>query len=358
MAGYVKMNENAHSIMKEGGVWVPCPLPLDVKKEVVVDDLRLLMMYYIKSGAGCVVPGAHTGEFCGYGILPEKKHYELYEYWLKLVKSMVKIHGNRMLLMSMVHNMKHVEMSAKHGYDVVIFSPKFFKGIEGNTKKMISVCKDMASVIPIFGFHLQTKAGGIDYHYEFWEELFKIAYGAKLAPFDRYRTLTAMEAAAASKNRKNLTIVSGNDDHIVGDLMRNYTFKGNTVTMDGGLLGHYATDTHAAVKWTQAVRDYKAGKKNWPFKFSVTEVLDAVTACNMVLFDAYPNNFKNSTWAVKYRLSYLGLIKSPYCFEYKGDNKIKNVVNARYDNEYKSVVSDKEFVRKNIDSWKKEAGLK
>ena len=358
MGSFAKLSNEAHSVLKSGGVWVPCPLPLDKKKEVVEDDLRLLLMYYIKSGARCVVPGAHTGEFSGYGLLTEKKHYELYEYWVKTVKAMTLIHGKKMLLMSMVHNIRHAEISAKNGYDIVVVSPKCFKGFEGNLKKQIQLCKEFASIIPVFGFYLQEKAGGIDFPSQFWTEFFKFAYGAKLAPFDRYRTLTALEAAALSKNRKKLTIMSGNDDHIVGDLMRDYTFAGKKVTIDGGLLGHYATDTHAAVKWTAAVRNLKAGKKNWPYKISVNRLLDAVTLCNMALFDAFPNNFKNSIWGVKSRLTSLGLLISPECFKEKGYTALKKEISKRYEGEFKSIVSDREYIRKNITGWKKEAGLK
>ncbi|OGF49658.1 MAG: hypothetical protein A2231_00160 [Candidatus Firestonebacteria bacterium RIFOXYA2_FULL_40_8] len=358
MSTYAKLSKEACRVLKAGGVWVPCPLPLDKKKEVNENDLRLLLMYYIKSGARCVVPGAHTGEFCGYGLLTEEKHFELYDYWLKVVKAMTLIHGKNMILMSMVHSMRHVELSVKNGYDIVVISPKCFKRFEGNVKKQIQFCKDAASQIPVFGFYLQKKAGGIDFPAEFWQEFFKFSYGAKLAPFDRYRTLTALEKAALSKNRENLTIVTGNDDHIVGDLMRDYTFSGKTVTMGGGLLGHYATDTHAAVKWTAAVRNYKAGKKNWPYKISINRLLDTVTLCNMALFDAFPNNFKNSTWGVKSRLTSLGVLSSPQCYKEGGYEALEKEISKRYDGEFKAVVSDRDFIKKNISNWKKEAGLK
>jgi|GEM_PF-1966035 len=358
MGGFAKLSKEAIGIVKEGGVWVPCPLPLNSKKEIQEEDLRLLLMYYIKSGARAVVPGAHTGEFSGYGLLSEKKHYSLYEYWLKAVKAMTLIHGKNMLLISMVHNIRHAELSAKNGYELVVVSPKCFKGFEHNIKKQIQYCREIASIIPVFGFYLQQKAGGIDFPAQFWQEFFKFSYGAKLAPFDRYRTLAALEAAALSKNRKQLTIMTGNDDHIVGDLMRHYTFSGKKVTMDGGLLGHYATDTRSAVKWTAAVRDYKAGEKNWPYSISINQLLDAVTLCNMALFDAFPNNFKNSIWGVKYRLTSLGLLSSPDCFKERGREALKKEITGRYEGEFRNILSDREYINRNLSAWKKEAGLK
>lgn len=357
MSAYVKMKPKALAIMKEGGVWVPCPLPLNERKEVMEDRMRLLILYYIKSGARCVVPCAHTGEFGGYGRLSAREHYALYDRWLAMVKAMSRQYGQRMLLMSMVHDMKHVELSAKHGYDAVTVSPKCFKGMEDSVGKQIARAREIAGVMPVYGFYLQKRAGGIEYPREFWEAFFEFGYGAKLAPFDRYRTLTALEAAAASKRRAQLTLVTGNDDHIIGDLMRDYTFKGRAVRFEGGLLGHYATDTRAAVRWTQAARNYGAGKGRWPYSVPVTQVLDAVTLCNMALFDAFPNCFRNSTWGVKYRLVSLGLLDAPWCFEQTGDETIKAVIDGRYDGEYRAVVSDRDYVRDHLAAWKREAGV-
>jgi hypothetical protein len=262
-----------------------------------------------------------------------------------------------MLLMSMVHDMKHVELSAEHGYDAVVVSPKCFKGLEDDYRKQIRRAREIAQTMPVYGFYLQKRAGGIEYPREFWDAFFEFGYGAKLAPFDRYRTLTALEAAAASKRRMRLTLVTGNDDHIVGDLIRDYTFKGRTVCFEGGLLGHYATDTHAAVGWTQAAREYRSGKGRWPYGVPVTQVLDAVTLCNMALFDAFPNGFRNGTWGVKYRLVSLGLLDAPWCFEQKGDERIEAVIDGRYDGEYRDVVSDRTYVRDNLAAWKREAGV-
>lgn len=357
MESCVKLSRTASAIMKEGGVWVPCPLPLNSRGTVLEDRMRLLMLYYIKSGARCVVPCAHTGEFGGYGILPSREHYGLYERWLDMVKTMSTTYGKRMLLMSMVHDLKHVELSAKHGFHAVVISPKCFKGMEADTRKQIRRAQEIATIMPVYGFYLQKRAGGIEYPREFWQAFFEFGYGAKLAPFDRYRTLTALEAAASSRRRAQLTLVTGNDDHIVGDLMRNYTFKGHTICFEGGLLGHYATDTHAAVRWTQAARDYRVGTGKWPYDVPVTQVLDAVTLCNMALFDAFPNCFRNGTWGVKYRLVSLGLLEGPWCFEQKGDDSIKAVIDGRYDGEYRAVVSDREYVRDNLAAWKREVGV-
>jgi hypothetical protein len=358
MASFAKMSREASAVLREGGVWVPCPLPLNARKRVEEDWLRLLTLYYFRSGARCVVPGAHTGEFAGYDVLPPAEHYALYGMWLDLVRDMTKAGGTRRLLLAMAHDLKHVEMCAERGYDAVVVSPKCFRGMEGSVRRQLRRCRDIATVLPVFGFYLQKAAGGIEFSREFWSGFFEFAVGAKLAPFDRYRTLTALEAAAASRNRKRLTLMTGNDDHIVGDLMRDYVFWGHPVAFEGGLLGHYATDTRAAVRWTGAVLDARAGRGTWPLPIPVHRVLDAVTLCNMALFDAFPNSFKSAIWGVKCRLASLGLLKAPTCYRETGNGVLRRSIEDRYEGEYKAVVSDRAYVREHLAEWKREAGVR
>lgn len=356
MAKFARMSRKSASVMREGGVWVPCPLPLDARRRVDENRLRLLTLYYIRSGARCVVPGAHTGEFAGYDVLPPAEHYALYGMWLDLVRDMTKAGGTSMFLLAMAHDLKHVEMCAVRGYDAVVVSPKCFRGMEGNVRRQLRLCRDIAEILPVFGFYLQKAAGGIEFPAEFWSGFFEFGLGAKLAPFDRYRTLTALEAAAGSRNRRRLTLMTGNDDHIVGDLMRDHTFGGRAVAFAGGLLGHYATDTRAAVRWTAAALDHRERSGRWPFRFPIGELADAVTLCNRSLFDAFPGMFRNSIWGVKARLASLGLLSRPVCYRETGRRGLAREIDGRYDGEYRDAVSDRAFVRERLAEWKREAG--
>ncbi len=251
------------------------------------------------------MPGAHTGEFSGGDL-------RIYEYWLGLIKEMVTQYGgNDMFLMSAVSGkqyMKQAELSAKHGFDIVMLAPTAFT--KKSDAEVVRVFKDVASVIPVFGFELQRAIpGSREFTFGLWERIFTVAYGAKSAPFNTYRAQMMLQAAASSRRREELVLVTGNDDRIVSDLGGIFPYKigGEMVTMGyaGGLLGHFATDTHAAVRWATAVLDAKAGKE-WRLPVSEKELAHIVNMCNGALFDAQ-NNFANSVWGVKYRLSSLGL---------------------------------------------------
>ena len=59
----MKLPEEKWRILREGRMFVPSPLALS--PELTLDEKyqRLLTLYYIRSGAAAVIPGAHTGEF-------------------------------------------------------------------------------------------------------------------------------------------------------------------------------------------------------------------------------------------------------------------------------------------------------
>ena len=147
-----------------------------------------------------IVPGAHTGEFSGGDL-------EIYRYWLGLIKEMVMQYGgDDVFLMSAVSGkdyMKQAELSAKHGYEIVMLAPTAFtKKSDG---EVVQAFRDVASVIPVFGFELQKPVpGSREFNHRLWERIFTIAYGAKSASFNTYRSLVMLEAAANSRRKEDL----------------------------------------------------------------------------------------------------------------------------------------------------------
>jgi len=192
-----------------------------------------------------------------------------------------------------------------------------------------------------------------------WSKIFEITYGAKGASFDTYRSIRMLEAAALSERKEALILFTGNDDRIVADLNGEFIFKGEqegrkSIRYNGGLLGHFATDTHAAVQWvSNLLISGKTGK--WDFPISKEALAHAVNHCNMALFDAL-GNFENSVWGVKYRLTSLGLLPGPYCQTETGRQGQQAEIDRIYGT-YPELTDD-EFVHENIDWMKKEIGIK
>jgi hypothetical protein len=339
-------------ILQQGGVFVPSPLALDEDLNVLESFQRLLTLYYIRSGAKAVIPGAHTGEFA-------LNNLEILANWIKWVKEMTIAYGNDMILMAAVGGteaLKQAEIAAKYGFDIVMVAPTAF--LDKNPEEVIELMNDINSIIPTFGFELQRAIpGAYRFTPELWTEIFDIAYGAKGASFDTYRSLAMLEAAAKSSRRDSLTLLTGNDDRIVADLLGSYDFivddERVNVQYSGGLLGHFATDTKAAVHWVDHILTTRKTKQ-WEFSMSETELAHAVNRCNMVLFDAL-GNFENSVWGGKYRLASLGLLPGPYCKEESGRKGQAEAIDAVY-GEYPELCDD-EFLRYHLEELKNEVGL-
>ncbi len=353
MSGGIPISETALKILKQGGVFVPSPLALDDKYLPSESYQRLLTLYYIRSGARAVIPGAHTGEFALHDI-------QVFSNWLELVKDMTCNYGKEMLLMAAIggkESLKQAEIAAKLGYDIAMVAPTAFAGKDANG--VIELLRDIASVISTFGFELQRAIpGSYSFNHKLWSQIFEITYGAKGASFDTYRSITMMEAAARSERSEQLVMLTGNDDRIVTDLLGQFTFTGDSgvqrIQYNGGLLGHFATDTRAVVKWVTEIMQFRE-TGIWNFPMSWEELTHVVNHCNMVLFDAM-GNFENSVWGVKYRLASSGLLPGPYCAHEKGRKDQGLAIDKVYGNY--PLLTDTNFLEENLDWMKKEAGVK
>jgi len=117
---------------------------------------------------------------------------------------------------------------------------------------IVAHCREVAEVMPVFGFYLQPAVGGRDLSYAFWRAFAEIenVVAIKIAAFNRYRTLDVVRAVVDA-GRDDIALYTGNDDHIVADLVTPFTLmrEGAPVLLRirGGLLGHWSVWTKAAV---------------------------------------------------------------------------------------------------------------
>ena len=349
--GLVQLPQDRLEAMRAGGMWVPSPLALGEDRRMLEDWQRLLTLYYVRSGARTVIPGAHTGEFAGGDLA-------LYARWLPLVAETVRRFGDeRMFLMAAVGGKqarRQAELAAECGYDIVLVAPTAFT--DQDDDGVGRLFEDIASVIPTFGFELQRAIpGSRDFSLELWLRIFHIAYGAKGASFDTYRAQVMLEAAARSERREQLVLATGNDDRIVADLGGRFPFQvdGETAVMrySAGLLGHFATDTRAAGTWSSAVIAARDGAE-WALPVGERELAHLVSMCNGALFDAL-HGFENSVWGVKCRLTQLGLLPAPYCFHESGRKGQAEAVAAAYG--ASPILSDSEWLTDVLDQMKRDS---
>jgi len=352
--GSVALARDRLAVMRAGIVWVPSPLALDGRGRMLEDWQRLLTLYYVRSGARTVIPGAHTGEFAGGDL-------ELYDRWLGLVAAVLGRHGGAdTFLMAAVSGpgaRRQAELAAGRGYDVVMVTPTACGG--GTDEEAVEVFRDIASIIPVFGFELQRAVpGSREFGAGLWERIFEIACGAKGASFDTYRAQRMLGAAARSGRAEELVLATGNDDRIVSDLGGLFPFQvgGRAVVLryHAGLLGHFATDTRAAAAWSLAVVRAREGGE-WSLPVPERQLGHLVNMRNGAIFDAL-HDFENSVWGVKCRLSGLGLLPGPHCSKESGRPGQAEAIRDAYGAH--PVLSDERFVADHLAGWKREVGLK
>ena len=134
--------------------------------------------------------------------------------------------------------------------------------------ELIEHCTAVAREMPLIGFYLQTAVGGIPLSRAFWARFAAIdnVVAIKVAPFNRYRTLDVAFGIAQAHAEDRITLYTGNDDHIVADLVTPLVVRtGNrevTLRFQGGLLGHWSVWTRGAVKLLERLKLSVVGRRH------------------------------------------------------------------------------------------------
>ena len=94
--------------------------------------------------------------------------------------------------------------------------------------ELIAHARAVAREIPLVGFYLQPAVGGLVLPVSFWRRFAAIENVAaiKIAPFNRYRTLDVVRGVVEAGAADRVTLYTGNDDHIVLDLLTPFTVVG------------------------------------------------------------------------------------------------------------------------------------
>jgi dihydrodipicolinate synthase/N-acetylneuraminate lyase len=182
--------------------------------------------------------------------------------------------------------------------------------------QLIDRVKAIAEIIPIFGFYLQPAVGGRILSYNFWRAFADIpnVYAIKVAAFNRYQTLDVVRAVCDSERRDSIALYTGNDDNIIGDLITPYRFKVNGSMVEkrfvGGLLGHWAVWTNAAVKLLDDIKNTLKHDHPDIEKFLAKNVY--VTDMNAAVFDV-ANSFHGCIPGIHEVLRRQGLLEGTWC---------------------------------------------
>jgi hypothetical protein len=219
--------------------------------------------------------------------------------------------------------------------------------------ELIAHCTDVAKAIPLVGFYLQPAVGGLHLSADFWTRFAAIdnVIAIKVAPFNRYRTVDVVRGVVAAGAEERIALYTGNDDHIVLDLVTPFTVmrKGEPVTVRfvGGLLGHWSVWTTGAVSLLEQCH-VVAAEHAVPAELLALD--SRVTDCNSAFFDV-ANGFHGCIAGCHEVLRRQGLLEGIWCLD--PNEGLSPGQAEEIDRVYKmhGDLSDDEFIATNITRW-------
>lgn len=332
--------------------------PLALTSENKLDERcqRALTRYYLAAGAGGLAVGVHTTQFA---IHASKAG--LYKPVLELAASTasqaVAADGivPPILIAGLVGDtdqaVREAKLASDLGYHLGLLSLTALRG--RSIEALIDHARQVAEVMPIMGFYLQSTISGMTLPREFWSRFVQIpnVRAIKIAPFNRYQTLDVLEAVAHC-GRSDIALYTGNDDNILIDLLTRYTFRTEhgdvSLRIVGGLLGQWACWTKRAVEYLGKIEEIH--KARGPIPPDLLTLAAQMTLANKAIFDA-DNAFAGCVPGISYILHRQGLMRHIGVLD--PAERLSPGQTDRIDRivEMYPHLTDNEFVAANRDTW-------
>jgi Dihydrodipicolinate synthetase family len=338
------------ALLRQGSVIPAHPLALGPDRKFDKQSQRAISRYYVDAGSGGLAVGVHSTQFA-------IRDVGLYRPVLELAIETAREWTDRPLVMiagavgKTAQAVDEARTARSLGYHAVLLSLAALKG--ASEDELIEHCTAVAKEMPLVGFYLQTAVGGIPLSRAFWARFAAIdnVVAIKVAPFNRYRTLDVVRGVVEAGAADRVTLYTGNDDHIVPDLVTPYaiTHKGEVVRVRirGGLLGHWSVWVRKAVELLEQAHAAAAGHA---VPADLLALDSQVTDCNAAIFDV-ANNFHGVIAGCHEILRRQGLLDGIWCLdpaESLGPGQKEEIdrVCAAYPH-----LNDDDFVRQNLARW-------
>src|SRR5687767_3747936 len=343
LVNMTKLPTEIERVLRRGTVIPAHPLALDAQRRLDERRQRALARYYLDAGSGGLAVGVHATQFA-------IREAGLYEPVLRIAaeeaaqRQVVMIAG---LAGKTAPAKQEAGIARALGYHAGMLSLGAMKG--ASIDELVAHCAAVAAEIPLVGFYLQTAVGGIPLPMEFWRRFAAIenVVAIKMAPFDRYRTLDVVRGVVAARAEERVTLYTGNDDHIVLDLLQPFAVKRGgeevRVRIKGGLLGHWSVWTNSAVALLERVQKGKIDEE-------LLALDSRVTDCNSAFFDV-AHAFAGCIPGCHEVLRRQGLLEGIWCLDPKETlspgqaEEIDRVCREHGD------LADDSFVRANLQRW-------
>jgi len=348
-------------LLQEGTVIPAHPLALNAQRQLDIRRQRALTRYYVEAGSGGLAVGVHATQFA-------IRERGLYAPVLELAARTAHDHLERLgeqrplvmiagLAGGTTQAIAEAKTAISLGYHCGMLSLSAMRGVDLDT--LVEHCEALAAEIPLVGFYLQTAVGGIDLPTSFWQRFAAIdnVVAVKVAPFNRYRTLDVARGIALARAEERVTLYTGNDDHIVLDLVTPFAVRRPArngpgveeviLKIRGGLLGHWSVWTHSAVKLFERIQ---AARASATLDTSLLALDARVTDCNAALFDV-ANNFAGCIAGCHEVLRRQGLLEGIWCLDPSETLSPGQAAELdRVCREHPDLIDD-EFVRSRLDRW-------
>ena len=353
MSDYPFADTRIQDALRDGMVIPAHPLALTGQGELDERRQRLLTTYYHAAGAGALAVGVHTTQF-------EIRQHGLYEPVLRLaLDTLLELDaatGHQTISVAGLvgktdQAVAEARLAARLGYNIGMLSLGAMKAASDN--ELIAHCVKVALEIPLFGFYLQPVGGGRLLPFSFWRRFVEIpnVTAIKIAPFNRYHTLDVMRAVAESGRAGDIALYTGNDDHILLDLLTEYRFHTSYgevgVRIVGGLLGQWACWTQRAVEMLEEAKRLR-GRVEVPADYLT--LAEQLTDANAAIFDA-ANQFAGCISGVHEVLRRQGLMENILCLD--PVQKLSPGQPDEIDRVCRAYphLTDDDFVRRHLHEW-------
>lgn len=336
--------------LRRGAVIPAHPLALDADRKLDARRQRALSRYYLDAGAGGLAVGVHTTQFAIRDVGLYRPVLDLAmrtaSEWAKTKPVMIAGLAGRT-----AQAVGEAQIARDLGYHAGLLSLAAMKG--ASEDELIAHAQAIAREMPLVGFYLQPAVGGIVLPVSFWRRFAAIenVVAIKMAPFNRYRTLDVIRGVVEAGASDRITLYTGNDDHIVLDLVTPFVVRTNgrstTIRIKGGLLGHWSVWVKTAVDLLGRIH---AAIESGAIPPDLLALDSAVTDCNAAIFDV-ANDFHGVICGCHEILRRQGLLEGLWCLdpnEQLGPGQMQEIdrVCAAYPE-----LTDDAFVRQNIARW-------
>ncbi|MGV8859254.1 dihydrodipicolinate synthase family protein [Rhodoglobus sp.] len=338
----------AYAVLHAGTVIPAHLLALTAQRSLDETRQRALTRYYLDSGVGGLAVGVHTTQF---GI----RERGLYSRVLELAAEESRTWTSRpiALVAGLIGDTEQATSEARTavqlGYHAGLLNLAALKS--WSEDQLLEHCRTIAAEIPLIGFALLPEVGGFHLSFNFWRQFAEIenVIAIKMAPFNRYRTLDIVRAVVAARAEDRIALYTGNDDHIVLDLLQPFAIPRDngtvTVRIRGGLLGHWSVWTHTAVEQFTEITAPSTGASN-----ELLALDSVVTDCNSAIYDA-ANDFAGCIPGCHEVLRRQGLFEGVWCLdenETLSPGQLEEI--DRVYSEHPQM-NDDDFVRANLSRW-------